>query len=90
MQNFIVHLVQNIYHQVQNIMPAGLPSIDTEHQGTSTQGVVARFDITYAENIRNHHVGMQWKLYVKQGSSTLMPQIIKYKSYQMMIQYYNQ
>ena len=27
-------------------MPAGLPSINTEHQGTSTQGVVAGFDIT--------------------------------------------
>ena len=59
MQNFIVHLGSEHLSSGSDIMPAGLSSINTEHQGTSTQGVVAGFDITIAEKIRNHHIGMQ-------------------------------
>ena len=58
MQNVIVHLGSE-HLSTGSEHHACRAFFNTEHQGTSTQGVVTGFDITIAENIRNHHVGMQ-------------------------------
>ena len=74
MQNFMVHLGSEHLSSGSEHHACRASFNYSEHQGKSTQGVVAGFDITLQRTSGNMMLGCSEYSFVKQGSSALMPQ----------------
>ena len=74
MQNFMVHLGSEHLPLGSEHHACRASFINSEHQGTSTQGVVAGFVITLHRTSGHIMLGCSEYCFVNQGSSTLMPQ----------------
>ena len=74
MQNFLVHLGSEHLSSGSEHHACRASFIYSEHQGTSTQGVVTGFDITLQRTSGHIMLGCSEYCFVNQGSSALMPQ----------------
>ena len=85
MQNFMVHLGSNDLSSGSEHHACRASFINSEHQGTSTQGVVTGFDITLQRTSGHIILGCSEYCFVNQAHLPLCPRLQIKLSYQPMI-----